>query len=334
MAAPNLEPHRFTHSVLNVHSRNYNDLISSIQTAEGAMQEVASILQRMRDLAFHSFDSSTSRSDRIAIHEEIAALSSGINHVAETASYGGTKLLDGTYGSQPFQIGEGSGDTVVLTLGNIRSDSTEMSGKIYVAERAESSDWVVTTGTTLTLDYTVKLGEAKSIAIHAKLGDHQNDVAAYINVQSDHDLKAFVGEDGKLQLFASTQAVAGEITIGGDMSSEIGFGAAKDVCVVDVDVTASGGGPQAMAVLEGALKAVDSQLAALRTVLNYYTNPVVIDSQANIDEDLALAHSRIKDTDFAKESTAMTKSQILAQAAASVLAYAKETPSGVLSILQ
>ena len=186
MATPDLEPHRFTHSVLNVHSRNYNDLISSVQTAEGAMQEVASILQRMRDLAFHSFDSSTSRSDRIAIHEEIAALSSEINHVAETASYGGTKLLDGTYGSQPFQIGEGSSDTVVLTLGNIRSDSTEMSGKIYVAERAESSDWVVTTGTTLTLDYTVKLGEAKSIAIHAKLGDHQNDVAAYINVQSDH----------------------------------------------------------------------------------------------------------------------------------------------------
>ena len=208
-----------------------------------------------------------------------------------------------------------------------------MGGTIYVAERAESSDWVVTTGTTLTLDYTVKLGGARSIAIHAKQGDYQNDVAAYINVQSDHDLKAFVGEDGKLQLFASTQAVAGEITIGGDLSSEIGFRAAKDVCVADVDVTASGGGPQAMAVLDGALQAGDSQLAALRTVLSHLS-PVVINSQANIDDDLALAHSRIKETDLAKESTAMTKSQILAQAAASVLAYAKETPSGVLSILQ
>ena len=324
---------------LNVQLRNCNDLVSLMQTADGAMEEVKMILQRMFDLAQHSSDSSNSRSDRVAIQEEIAALSSEIDCVAETASFGGKKVLDGTFGSQQFPIGRSShhDDTVVLTLGNMRSDSSEMSGKIYIAEGAESRNWGVTTATNLTLNYpAIKLGEAKSITftIHARQGDRQKDIAPYINSQSD-DVKAFVGEDGKLRLFASNQAVNGaKITVGGDLGSEMGFGVAKDTCVADVDVTAIGGGQQAIAVLCSALKTVDGQRAALRELLDRVNH--VINNLTDIIEDSAgaPADSRIVDSDLAKETTAMTKSQILAQAAATALANANRTPSSALGLLQ
>ncbi len=73
-------------------------------------------------------------------------------------------------------------------------------------------------------------------------------------------MKASVGEEGKLQLFAATQQVNGDVTIGGGLASEIGFGAAQDVTVADVDVTSVAGSQQAVSVIDGALKAVDSNV--------------------------------------------------------------------------
>lgn len=122
-----------------------------------------------------------SLSDRMSIQEEITALSSELNRIAESTSFDGKTLLDGSFGRQSFRIGESSGETLVLTLGNIRSDSVEMGGKTYVAENAVSPDWVMTTNTDISLDYTTKLGGAKSITIQAQQGDHLQDVAAYIS---------------------------------------------------------------------------------------------------------------------------------------------------------
>lgn len=143
-------------------------------------------------------------------------------------------------------------------------------------------------------------------------------------------MTAFVGEDGKLQIFASTQKVDGEITIGSNLGTELGFGAAKDVTVADIDVTATGGDQQAIAVVDGALKAADSQRTALGALENRWSP--VINNLSNIDEDAA--RGRIRDADFAEETAVLTKSQLLAQASASILVQAKETPSSVLTLLQ
>ena len=309
---------------LDVELRNVSDVISIVQTAEGAMAEASNILYRMLDLA--KMSSRGPPSDRISIQEEITALNSELNRIAETTSFAGKTLLDGSFGKQSFRIGESSGETVVLTLGNIRSDSVEMGGKAYVAQNAASPDWVVTTNTDLSLNYTAKLGGAKSITLQAQQGDRLQDVAAYVSGQSD-DVKAFVGEDGKLQIFASTQKVDGEITIGGNLGTELDFGAAKDVTVADIDVT-TGGNQQALAFLDGALKAVHSQRAALGALQNRLSH--LINNLSSIDA----ARGRISDADFAEKTAALTKSQILAQASASILAQAKETPSSVLSLLQ
>ncbi|WP_217521441.1 flagellin [Vibrio metschnikovii] len=315
---------------LDVAVRNANDGISIAQTAEGAMGESTNILQRMRDLALQSSNGSNSRSERVAIQEEVTALNQELNRIAESTSFGGNRLLNGTFGSKSFQIGAESGEAVLLTMGSLRSDTAEMGGKAYRAETGQTPDWRVTTATELTLNYTDKQGEAREITINAKSGDDLEEVATYINGQSE-DINASVGEDGKLQLYASSQKVTGDVTIGGDLATEIGFGAGQDVNVKNIDVTTVAGSQEAIAILDGALKSVDSQRASLGAFQNRFSH--AINNLENTNENVNASRSRIQDTDYARETTAMTKAQILQQASTSVLAQAKQSPSAALSLL-
>ncbi|NIY84699.1 flagellin [Vibrio hepatarius] len=316
---------------LDMAVKNANDGISIAQTAEGAMNETTNILQRMRDLALQSSNGSNSRSERVAIQEEVTALNDELNRIAETTSFGGNKLLNGNFGSKSFQIGASSGEAVQLTMKNMRSDTTDMGGKAYVAASGQAADWTVSAGSTdLTLDYTDVHGEAKSLTINAKEGDDIEQLATYINGQND-DVKASVGEDGKLQLFAASNKVATDVTIGGALGTEIGFGAAEDRTVADIDVSTVSGSQMAVSIIDGALKNVDSQRAELGAFQNRFGH--AINNLDNINENVNASRSRIQDTDFAKETTAMTKSQILQQASTSILAQAKQSPSAALSLL-
>ncbi|ASA54998.1 flagellin [Vibrio gazogenes] len=315
---------------LDMAVRNANDGISIAQTAEGAMNETTSILQRMRDLSLQSSNGSNSSSERSAIQEEVSALNDELNRIAETTSFGGNKLLNGTFGSKSFQIGADSGEAVSLTMGNMRTDTQSMGGRAYVAQEGKASDWTVSNATDLTLSYTNKDGDAQELTINAKAGDDLEEVATYINGQNS-DIQASVGDDGKLQLFASSQKVTGDVTIGGGLGSEIGFGQGQDMNVQSVDVSTVGGSQLAVAVIDGALKSVDSQRASLGAFQNRFGH--AISNLENINENVNASRSRIKDTDYAKETTQMTKSQILQQASTSVLAQAKQAPSAALSLL-
>ncbi|MEF1291295.1 flagellin [Vibrio sp. M260118] len=316
---------------LDMAVKNANDGISIAQTAEGAMNETTNILQRMRDLSLQSSNGSNSRSERLAIQEEVTALNDELNRIAETTSFGGNKLLNGTFGTQSFQIGASSGEAVQLSMGNMRSDTMEMGGKAYIAAAGKAPDWTVSDGATdLTLDYTDVHGDVQSLTINAKAGDDIEQLATYINGQSE-DVKASVGEEGKLQLFAATNKVSSDVTIGGDLGAEIGFGAAEDRTVADVDVSTVAGSQLAVSVIDGALKAVDSQRAELGAFQNRFGH--AISNLDNINENVNASRSRIVDTDYAKETTQMTKSQILQQASTSVLAQAKQSPSAALSLL-
>ena len=315
---------------LDMAVKNANDGISIAQVAEGAMNESTNILQRMRDLSLQSANGSNSKSERVAIQEEVTALNDELNRIAETTSFGGNKLLNGTYGTQSFQIGADSGEAVMLSMGNLRSDTSAMGGKSYAAEEGKDASWAVGDNTELKLNYTNKQGEEKELTITAKQGDDIEQLATYINGQSE-DVKASVGEDGKLQVFAATQKVTGDVEFSGNLAGEIGFGDAKDVTVKDIDVTSVAGSQEAVAIIDGALKSVDSQRASLGAFQNRFNH--AISNLDNINENVNASNSRIKDTDYAKETTAMTKSQILQQASTSILAQAKQSPSAALSLL-
>ncbi|MEZ8737608.1 flagellin [Vibrio sp. 10N.222.54.F6] len=315
---------------LDMAVKNANDGISIAQTAEGAMNESTNILQRMRDLSLQSSNGSNSKSERVAIQEEVSALNKELNRIAETTSFGGNRLLNGTYGSQSFQIGADSGEAVMLSMGNMRTDTQDMGGKSYGVTEGKDASWRVGAGADLTIKYNDKFGEAQELSISAKEGNDIEELATYINGQSQ-DVKASVGEGGKLQLFASSQKVEGDVEFGGSLAGELGIGAGKDVTVNDIDVTSVAGANEAVSIIDGALKSVDSQRASLGAFQNRFDH--AISNLDNINENVNASKSRIKDTDYAKETTAMTKSQILQQASTSILAQAKQSPSAALSLL-
>lgn len=107
---------------LGVAVRNANDGISLAQTAEGALQQSTNIMQRMRDLALQSANGSNSGTERKALQEEVSSLQQELNRIADTTSFGGRKILDGTFGSQSFQVGANAFETISVTLGSFRAD--------------------------------------------------------------------------------------------------------------------------------------------------------------------------------------------------------------------
>jgi flagellin len=116
---------------LAVAQRNANDGISMAQTAEGAMQASTDILQRMRELALQSANGSNASSDREALQKEVSALQTELTRIADTTSFGGQKLLDGSFGAKAFQVGANANETITMTIGNASANaigSNEISG--------------------------------------------------------------------------------------------------------------------------------------------------------------------------------------------------------------
>lgn len=103
-------------SGLNQATRNANDGISLAQTAEGALQQSTNILQRIRDLSIQAASGSNSDADRAALQKEVTAQQAELSRIAETTTFGGRKLLDGTFGTTSFQVGSDAYQTIDVTL--------------------------------------------------------------------------------------------------------------------------------------------------------------------------------------------------------------------------
>ncbi|WP_404970066.1 flagellin [Vibrio campbellii] len=316
---------------LDVAVRNANDGISIMQTAEGAMNEVTNIMQRIRDLSLQSANGSNSKAERTALQEEVSALNDELNRIAETTSFGGRKLLNGSFGKSAFQIGAASGEAVQVELKSMRSDGIDMGGFSYIANGRASSDWQVKDGANdLSMSFTNRFGETETIQINAKAGDDIEELATYINGQTDK-VTASVNEEGQLQLFMAGEETSGTLSFSGDLASELGLQLKGYDAVDNIDITSVGGAQQAVAVLDTAMKYVDSHRAELGAYQNRFNH--AINNLDNIHENLAASNSRIQDTDYAKETTQMVKQQILQQVSTSILAQAKQAPNLALTLL-
>ncbi|EPW3003216.1 flagellin [Vibrio vulnificus] len=316
---------------LDIAVRNANDGISIMQTAEGAMNETTNILQRMRDLSLQSANGSNSHAERTALQEEMTALNDELNRIAETTSFGGRKLLNGSFGSAAFQIGAASSEAVQVQLKSMRSDGIDMGGFSYIANGRASSDWQVKEGeNALSMSFTNRFGETETIQINAKVGDDIEELATYINGQTDK-VTASVNEEGQLQLFMAGEETSGTLSFSGDLASELGLQLKGYDAVDNIDITSVGGAQQAVAVLDTAMKYVDSHRAELGAYQNRFSH--AINNLDNIHENLATSNSRIQDTDYAKETTRMVKQQILQQVSTSILAQAKKGPNLALTLL-
>ncbi|APQ11185.1 branched-chain alpha-keto acid dehydrogenase subunit E2 [Pseudomonas oryzihabitans] len=168
---------------LNQATRNANDGISLSQTAEGAMQQSTNILQRIRDLAVQSANGSNSDADRAALQKEVTAQQNELTRIAQTTTFGGRKLLDGSFGTTSFQIGANAYETIDVTL---KDTSATALGSNQIGSGASTSAGSVVAGSgnalasggTLTL-----VGGGKSQDVTYAAGDSAKSIAAGMNGQ-------------------------------------------------------------------------------------------------------------------------------------------------------
>jgi flagellin len=106
---------------INQAIRNSNDGISVAQVAEGALAETTNILQRMRELAVQSANSSNSGADRLALQSEVSQLSAEIDRIANNTAFGDQKLLNGNFANQQFQVGANVGETIGVSVASAQS---------------------------------------------------------------------------------------------------------------------------------------------------------------------------------------------------------------------
>ncbi|ARU60428.1 flagellin [Tumebacillus avium] len=114
-------------SGLNMGVKNSQDGVSLIQTAEGALNESHSILQRMRELAVQSVNDTNTTGDRSKIKDELQQLKSELDRIADTTQFNGQKLLDGSFSAKTFQIGANAGQTMSLTVNSMNTSALNVS---------------------------------------------------------------------------------------------------------------------------------------------------------------------------------------------------------------
>jgi len=110
-------------SGLNQAVRNAYDAISLVQTAEGALQEYGEILQRIRELAIQSGGGAPSNLDRVNLHAEVAQLQEELARIANSTRFNGEILLNGSFTSKDFQIGQSNQEEVSVSVGNLRPET-------------------------------------------------------------------------------------------------------------------------------------------------------------------------------------------------------------------
>ncbi|MFG0711785.1 flagellin [Stenotrophomonas geniculata] len=355
---------------IDVAIRNANDGISLAQTAEGSLSEIGNNLQRIRELSVQSANATNSSSDRKALQAEVTQLVSEIDRVAKQSEFNGTKLLDGSFSSQLFQVGANAGQAIAIdkvvdakadALGSSVFDSNSITlaaGAAGVAGQESKITGLKISGGglpaagidigtisfTSTGDATKDLAEANKAtvaAINAKIGETgvyaeqapgaQPTDPVQIKLTS---VKESVDQDGKFSGLQIT-AAAGAFT-----STAIDAAAAHTAppatggtqLLKDVKIDTVAGAQQAVTVIDKALGSINSTRADLGAIQNRFTS-VVANLQTST-ENLSASRSRIKDTDFAKETAELTRTQILQQAGTAMLAQANQVPQGVLSLLR
>jgi len=214
---------------LNQAISNANDGISLAQTAEGAMEEITTSLQRIRVLAVQSQNGINNSKDRTALQKEVSALKKEISRIATTTEFGGVKLLSGTF-SAKFLVGANAGQNISINISR---------------------------------------------------------------------------------------------TGGGYGTSGLGL--------ANLSISSVANASAALASIDSAIRTIDSKRADLGALQNRFQS--TIRNLSNIVENVSAARSRIRDTDFAKETAELTRAQILQQASTTILSQANQRPQAALSLL-
>jgi flagellin len=313
---------------LNQASRNANDGISLAQTTEGALQEVTNNLQRIRELSVQAANATNSDGDRNALDQEVQQRLQEIQRIASQTSFNGRKVLDGSFGSASFQVGANVGETISVGLstsmktdkiGQIAS-TTSTIADFSVSRTFATGDLIIQVGTATAVDlagtYTSAQGLADAINSKVSGASAYLDGAGKLVLASSQDLNTTLAGVGITALTALADAT---------VTADTKF-------LTATKVSTASDANDAILRMDSALKSVSDLRGTLGAIQNRFES--TINSLQSVSENLSASRSRILDTDFAAETAALTRAQILQQAGTAMVAQANSVPQNVLSLLR
>jgi len=347
--------------------RNSQDGISLVQTAESGMGEITNMILRMRELAVQMENGIYTSKDRDNAQLEINALLAEVDKIANNTRFNDVNVLDGSY-DQTIRAGNTNAETIKVNIGSLKTaDNAKLTQ--YAVEKAINATDATYASNVTTLDLEVKTAGKVEIDLvslaHASfkeifkgdsLGTFELDSGATAAQKVDNGLFTIDGKTGKLTssagLTTTSDTGAGGTAANGDAEHQIaikytprGSGATVEKFVITMEViapvasTLSGikvettvEASHAIETLDKALEEVSTAQAKLGAIQNRLSHNIDNLSKGSMLTEQSVG--RIVDADFATETSELSKQQILAQAATSMLAQANQSKQSVLALLQ
>ncbi len=342
--------------------RNAQDSISMIQTAEGALNETHSILQRMRELAVQASNDTNTKVDRGEIQKEINQLTDEIDRIANTTEFNTQKLLDG---SKKGQIDAEDGQA---TLQNNSKATINLDPASDAAIKlVNQSDVVIITKGVVSGQATVDIGGQIYSVYHQggtnAAGDPTSDAgltatSVTLGGQTINFDDISVLADGESITITTKAAIASSSSVGNSFAMQIGANSGQNIMVginsmkaSDLKLRDNNGdatdngvnkgalnvgnhykASAAITIINNAIESVSAERSKMGAVQNRLEH--TINNLNTSSENLTAAESRVRDVDMAKEMMNFQKNNILSQAAQAMLAQANQQPQGVLQLLR
>ncbi|MEA4883632.1 MAG: flagellin [Clostridia bacterium] len=311
---------------LNQASRNAQDGISLLQTAEGALGETHSILQRMRELAVQSASDTVTDADRIQIQKEVDALTVEITRIGNNTEFNTQTLMDGSFSNKVIHIGANEDQKLTVGIADMRAASAQLA---------------VTGGTTFDSFSGTRTAGVGAMSLSGKY-NHTTDAGTFTFafVANGGNVDVTVTDSGGGNSSAQTiTAGTGSFAWRGVTFSFSGVSAASTFSAVSIDndsfginVSTQSTANAAITTINTAINNVSGERSKLGAIQNRLDHTIA--NLATSSENLTAAESRIRDVDIAVEMMSFTKYQILSQASTAMLAQANQKPQAVLQLLR
>ncbi len=370
---------------LNQAVRNANDGISLLQTADGAVNEITNMLQRMRELSVQAANDTNTTDDRTSLNLEYQQLMKEITRIADTTQWNGTNILknDSAFGTggtvaapetavstgaelrniklqvganndqvinasfRNFSFNTGTAPVASKSSFNFAIADAALSGastySIVIGEGQASSTVISFTATahgaasTTTTAETTTIANAMKAAINARAGYENVQVTTnghVVTVEDSNGRKIGAITAGSTALAASgfdTEVAAGSPSVGAT-SPATNSVFSSNARLNDTDITSATNANTALGRLDAAIKEVNSERSKWGAIINRLN--YTVDNLSNVATNTSASRSRIEDTDYAKATTELARTQIIQQAATAMLAQANQQPQSVLSLLK
>jgi len=317
---------------LNMAVRNANDAISMVQTSDGAMVEVESMLQRMRELAVQATSGTNSSTDRTALNTEFQALGAEITRVGGNTQWNGTNIIDGaaTSGAQNFQIGANASQTISHTFATIGKNSS--AATIVTGTPAGGSTAQISTVTISgTADGDVLTGTINGQAFKFTMATHDASSGGFTqNIAASNGVGAITVAKASATTFTFTHNTANLTSAFSIENLRVGNGIGAQVG--GLDITTATLASSSIARFDNLINYTNRHRGAAGTVINRLEHAV--DNLSNVSQNTSASRSRILDADYAAETAELARTQIVQQAGTAMLTQANQRANSILAFLK